>query len=646
MRDVNIVRRMCAVVAVGCALSSAGTEIRPFRPKVPDVFTAPPAGAVKPHGWMLDRARAAAKGLTGHLDEVDEEFRRAWRSDLRPTADHLTWQTGAWSFEGGGYWFDGLVRLAAQLDDAGLAEKARRRFEPVLADANPRGIGLLTWLDRDDPAQFAAVCRADNGFSLAKCGLMARALGAYWEVSRDERVPEVLARAFDDERILRVGNALHLPVAAFDAWRMTGDATTAKALDGYYRRCETIASPGVRFSRLPDPGTFNMSDVRRPGEDWRPQHGVMFNESLLAWVRGWQWTGREDFRKAVFAWMDWLDANAMQPHGVIVADEAFGHPGANRGTETCTVAASVWLRLQLLAATGDARWADGAERAILNAMPACVNRAYTKHVYFQTPNRTTPLKPVYRGETPLTPFRYETKHYPMCCTADLTRMIPMAIQYKWLTDDEGVVAALYGPDEAVLPAGGTRVRLRTETDYPFDERIVIRVSPETAAEWVLKLRIPAWCDSPAIGVNGETVPPEIRNGFAVLRRKWREGDSVALTLPMRARLETGTDRNTGEAYATVGYGPLLMAAPLWEFDDNTPVWRQDSGWKVNPATALSRAKVVRRPMPAHFDWPLDSPLKLEIDTSLGRVALVPYGSTRFRVSMFPVADGSFVNTDN
>lgn len=630
-------------IAVACCwtvLSAAGaSEARPFKPKVPDVFEALDAGQVKPRGWMLDRARAAANGLVGHLDEVDVEFRRAWTKEFRPPADKLTWQTGSWSFEGGGYWFDGLVRLAAQLDDAQLLEKVASRFEPTLRDAKPTNLGLLTWLDRTDETTFKTVAAADNGFVLCKCGLMARALGAYWEVSRDKRVPAILARAFDEERILRIGNAMHLPPAAFDAWRMTGDARTAKALDDFYAHFSTMQPCATRYLCPPKPEAYTMKPRKPSGNDWMVQHGVMFNEGLVSILRGWQWTGREDFRNGLLAWMDWLDSTMMQPYGVIVADEDFGAPGTERGTETCTVAASIWLRLQLLAATGDARWADQAERAILNAAPACVNHSYTKHVYFQFPNRTTPLKPTPRGDTPITPQRYETKHFPMCCTADLTRIIPMAIQYKWLADSEGVVAALYGPDEATVRVNGTKVVLRTETDYPFDERIMIRVEPESVAEWTMKLRLPSWCRNPSISVNGEKVAASPIRGFAAVRRQWRSGDVVQLDLPMRPTLATLTDASTDTTCAVVSYGPLLMAAPLKTFDENNPVWpKPRCDWRLDPRTALAQARVVKGPMPKVFDWPVDSPLKLEVDTSRGRIALVPYGATYLRVSMFPVED--------
>ena len=608
---------------------------------VENVFTPLRPGAVKPKGWMLDRAKTAVAGMSGHLDKYDVEFARAWSRNFKPSISNLTWEKGAWSYEGGGYWFDGLVRLAAQLEDPALEKKARSFFQPTLEDVKPSSLCLLSWAERSDPTVMEAVLRPGNDFALSKCGLMGRALVAMWEAFGDPRVPQVLAHAFDDVRIIRgTSGALHLPVAAFDAWRITGDEKTRTALDEYYADTSKITSPAIALSLPPSPEKFNMTVKVIRGEDWRIQHGVLNNESLLAWLRGWQWTGREEWRDAVFAWMDWFRDNATQPHGVIVSDESFGYPGAERGTETCTVAASIWLNLQLLAATGDGRWADAAERALFNAAPACVSRDYCRHVYFQAPNRTTPLRPEYkRCETPITPYRYERKHFPLCCTADLTRIIPMGIQYKWLVDADGLVAALYGPDETRTEIAGVAVTVSTYTDYPFSEDISIRVMPERESTWTMKLRIPAWCDTPSIRINGRMMKDiAMHSGFASIKRLWRKGDGIDLNFPMNPKLTTLIDRNVENA-PTLGFvslGPLLMVAPLAEFDDNNPVWRQKYDWRLDPKTALATTRITRDRVKPDFNWPIDAPLKLEIQTSRGSLNLVPYGCAKFRIAVFPL----------
>ncbi len=112
-------------------------------------------------------------------------------------------------------------------------------------------------------------------------------------------------------------------------------------------------------------------------------------------------------------------------------------------------------------------------------------------------------------------------------------------------------------------------------------------------------------------------------------------------------------------YASVLFGPLLFALPIPDVDPNTPV--RDARWQYALDTDTSQRdhgiRVHRKPMPAHWDWPLDAPVALAApaqafdwkptdaqalpDGPVSGVAseqirLVPYGCTKFRISMFPV----------
>ena len=56
-----------------------------------NAFTSAPLGAIRPKGWLLDRARAARDGYTGHMDGVSHHFRRAWTADWKPRGVYLNW---------------------------------------------------------------------------------------------------------------------------------------------------------------------------------------------------------------------------------------------------------------------------------------------------------------------------------------------------------------------------------------------------------------------------------------------------------------------------------------------------------------------------------------------------------------------------
>jgi hypothetical protein len=121
----------------------------------------------------------------------------------------------------------------------------------------------------------------------------------------------------------------------------------------------------------------------------------------------------------------------------------------------------------------------------------------------------------------------------------------------------------------------------------------------------------------------------------------------------------------------VSFGPLLFALPIADGKDaNTPdpaaKWQfaldaEES--KRGSDSEITGITVERSAMPGKWDWPLESPLKLHAgavpidwkptlekplpaepfaeEGHSERITLVPYGCTKFRVSMFPVTQRTF-----
>ena len=165
---------------------------RPFEPPTRPAFLPLPPGHVEPQGWLRDWCLAARDGYTGHMDEYDDEFKRAWASDHKMTGEGLFWYKGAWPYEGGGYWFDGLARLGYALHDEGLIQQAKNRLSAVADNMNSSGILFLWWLNRNDPNDRNAVKAALEGWPLWACGLLGRTMTGYYAGSGDKHVLEAL----------------------------------------------------------------------------------------------------------------------------------------------------------------------------------------------------------------------------------------------------------------------------------------------------------------------------------------------------------------------------------------------------------------------------------------------------------------------
>src|SRR5664279_3109593 len=155
---------LLALLAIAATVASAAEPKntntvnygRRFEPPTHPAFIPLPPGAVEPEGWLRDWCLTAMDGYTGHMDEYDPEFKRAWAADHTMTGVRLNYPKGGWPYEGGGYWFDGLVRLGYILHDDALIRQAKRRLDVVVTHMNTNSILFLWWLNKNNPDDMKA----------------------------------------------------------------------------------------------------------------------------------------------------------------------------------------------------------------------------------------------------------------------------------------------------------------------------------------------------------------------------------------------------------------------------------------------------------------------------------------------------------
>jgi uncharacterized protein len=140
-----------------------------------------------------------------------------------------------------------------------------------------------------------------------------------------------------------------------------------------------------------------------------------------------------------------------------------------------------------------------------------------------------------------------------CCPSNLCRFLASVPGYTYAVQSHRVYTNLYATGTATITlAHGTPITLSQETNYPWDGRVRIAIGVVSPATFALKLRIPGWAreqvvpsdlytfaddatESPTLMVNGEVMNIEIDNGYATIERRWANGDTVELSLPMPAR---------------------------------------------------------------------------------------------------------------
>ena len=125
--------------------------------------------------------------------------------------------------------------------------------------------------------------------------------------------------------------------------------------------------------------------------------------------------------------------------------------------------------------------------------------------------------------------------------------------------DGMLLVNLYIPAEATWATRGAKVSL--ETKYPMqpESRLTLTSLPRPAT-FTVALRIPAWAKGNVkLTVNGKPFTAATSRGYALVQRRWKQGDVVSLELPLELRIEpTPGDANT----IAILRGPMVMAADL------------------------------------------------------------------------------------
>jgi hypothetical protein len=248
------------------------------------------------------------------------------------------------------------------------------------------------------------------------------------------------------------------------------------------------------------------------------------------------------------------------------------------------------------------------------------------------------------------------------------------------TGDNGLAAVMYSECEVKAKVGdGTDVTLIEKTHYPFDEHVEILLRVSRAVRFPVYLRIPEWCDRPAVQVNGANIAVTVHGArYVRIDRSWSNGDKIALTLPMQVRLRTWTQNHNA---VSVDRGPLtfsLLIGEKYVRSGGTDRW---PAFEILPTTPWNYGLALRREEPAEtFElvmrpWPADDRPFAQAGTPVGlrcqarripewkadklglvgllqqsparteeppeTVTLIPMGAARLRITAFPtVSDGA------
>jgi len=195
-------------------------------------------------------------------------------------------------------------------------------------------------------------------------------------------------------------------------------------------------------------------------------------------------------------------------------------PNLSAYAETCAAIGLVFWNHRMLQLECDSRYADVLERALYNGIISGVSLDGEKFFY----------------ENPLASdgsHHRQAMFNVSCCPPNIARLLSSLGSYIYSQSADGLAVHLYVQgDMATTLADGTAIKLRQQTNYPWDGAIQISVTLSAPADFTLRLRLPGWCQQATICINGTHITPPVERGYFCLQRTWQSGDIVELTLAM------------------------------------------------------------------------------------------------------------------
>ena len=267
-------------------------------------------------------------------------------------------------------------------------------------------------------------------------------------------------------------------------------------------------------------------------------------------------TGDQTYWKALNTlWKDLVSAQMYVTGGVGARSdgEAFGDPyelpNATAYGESCAAIGNMMWNWRMLAATGEARYADVIERALYNGINSGMSLNGTLYCY------RNPLAFDPSGGDKIRNEWYDTT----CCPPNLERTLASLPGYFYSTSSDGVYVHLY--DNSSLDwhlENGAGLKLRQKTNYPWDGSVEIAVARAQPTEFTLFVRIPGWTNSAKAAVNGKAVAGATAGQYLPIRRRWTAGDTVTLRFNMAPQvLEANAQVTENNGRVAVQRGPLV-----------------------------------------------------------------------------------------
>ena len=252
--------------------------------------------------------------------------------------------------------------------------------------------------------------------------------------------------------------------------------------------------------------------------------------------------------------------------------EDYDLPNLDAYCETCASVGMVLWNQRMNQLTGDSKYIDILDRSLYNGALAGISLGGDRFFY------VNPLES--KGD------HHRQEWYGCaCCPSQLSRFLPSIGNYIYASSDDALWVNLYIGNTGQIRIGETDILLTQETDYPWDGSVKLTISTSQPLEKEIRLRIPNWCKTYDLSINGKRINVSEKKGYAVIK-DWKSQDVIALDMDMPVEI-VAADPHVKENFGkrAIQRGPLVYCM---EEIDNPEYFDQI---QLSPSTTFQTAFV-------------------------------------------------------
>ena len=235
-----------------------------------------------------------------------------------------------------------------------------------------------------------------------------------------------------------------------------------------------------------------------------------------------------------------IGGNSMREHFNPTNDFS-GLLASEQGPESCNTYNMLRLTKMLYQTSADKAFMDYYERALYNHILSILNPVQGGFVYF-TPMRSGHYRVYSQPQTSM-----------WCCVGTGIENPARYGEMIYAHEGSDLIVNLFIPSTLTW----NDLTVVQENRFPQEPSTDLTLHIKKAKQFSIKIRKPWWTEELKVTVNGETVDHSVKDGYAVVSRRWQEGDKVQVSMPMHL---TAMQTPDGKPQYSFLYGPIVLAA--------------------------------------------------------------------------------------